>query len=887
MYSCSTCGRSYASQTSLTRHYHNHRKTTQHICVYCNVIFYRRDLLVRHLRSHERQLQPLPEETDLDKREATRKRCHTACLQCRALKIKCSGNVPCDNCTKLDKPCHPSNSVGRISHLADQTYPSEDLSEMMPLDDPGCEPPQPDQGLPSPQRSEQLSAGPIHDLGSLSGTSPSTQSIQNALTISGDEDMGMPGAATLHLAGLDSQTGAVTGPANVVLDSFMFDTLSWPWHHEISYLLGQEYTVDGRSTILQENESAERSNSQSGHNISEPARPSTSISKPSGNFERRSSTTAGRPNSETSNEQTQVIDEIMAFALSVRSETGAAEDQSSIWYSFSSKVAKSFHIEVSEGSEGTHLLEHFVHLYLRYFESLWPLFSPQNLSINCLHPLLYLVMTSVGAMYGDTSYCYFGSEMHSRVQTALAEPLELQDSTFDAIWLAQARCASRMAALYFGQSKAISHAHHLGTLLAAQARRMELFSAAYAEAMTEEFRNPSGSLSDQERLTIWLRLESRRRLAFGIYRSEAYTSLLLQSKPLFYLGEIDLTFPSCDAVWNGEKMPPSVCIQLIENDRTPGRDLYASEIYQIALDIEEALPAMDPLSYELLALGLLWPSWEYSRNPRMLLRLCGEEWSVPQELAAAGASETWTSYLTSQSTNLGPARGLGIRDYDHLDRSFRRMSNMHSGFRRLLVALRRWEQSLPMVKSFARSKRDRTLLLSGLIVYHLVHLRLSAPVADLHELQYRLIDGRSPDLNSVAAIARWLKSSRARFAAERAVSIWSLISGECAKPTQDRARFNLVAFAGLHDAAVLLWAYASTVSDNVLGRIADEPPLVLHNKGGEADCIINQSNTVLIIDLFGNLLDDISPGKSASFAQATKGLIGLSFPRQGQQQAYR
>lgn len=569
----------------------------------------------------------------------------------------------------------------------------------MPLEGHGCES-QPEQDPTSPQRDEVHSNNTIHNPGPLTETSPAPQAVHHELPMFDSADLTMSTANPADLLGGSPQSGISPGGAHTTLDPFMFDSLSWPWHHETSYLVEPEplNLASQAPTALQQHQSYQSEHGYGGANAGEAA-------EVSGDTDQTSSAPASQSYPDTSIEQAQVLDEIMAYALSVKADTSNRSEHSAFWYAASSKVAKAFNIYESPQSDGKPLLEHFVDLFFRYFEPLWPLFSLQNLVINNLHPLLYLVLTSIGAMYGDNKAMSFGSKMHARVQACLVEPLELRDPSYDSPWLAQTRCHSRVAALYFGQSRAISHAHHLGTLLAAQARRMELFSAAYSKTSMEKFRNLDGSLTDQERLTIWLRCESRRRLAFGIYRSEAYTSLLLQSKPLFYLGEIDLTFPSCDAVWNGEKMPASVCIHLIENDRTPGRDLYASEIYYIALDSDETLPPLDPISYELLALGLLWPAWEYSRNPTLLSRLCGEKLSVPDELSVGGFSESSATISGSPPSMHSDAsrRPCDIRDYDHLDRTSRKMVDLHSGYRRLLLALSKWEQSLPIVKLFARS----------------------------------------------------------------------------------------------------------------------------------------------------------------------------------------
>jgi hypothetical protein len=45
------------------------------------------------------------------------------------------------------------------------------------------------------------------------------------------------------------------------------------------------------------------------------------------------------------------------------------------------------------------------------------------------------------------------------------------------------------------------------------------------------------------------------------------------------------------------------------------------------------------------------------------------------------------------------------------------------------------------------------------------------------------------------------------------------------------------------------------------------------------DYIVNRTNTAGILSLVGTLLDDLSHGKSSSFAQATKGLVTLPMPR--------
>jgi hypothetical protein len=115
---------------------------------------------------------------------------------------------------------------------------------------------------------------------------------------------------------------------------------------------------------------------------------------------------------------------------------------------------------------------------LKHFAPLWPLLGMQNFDMDLLHPLLYLTLSSIGAMYSGLKECHFGQMMHECVRKKLlAVAFEIEDLDDDFLWLGQARLLTQVAALYFGQKRAFSYAQHLGSVLAAQARRMDLFSA--------------------------------------------------------------------------------------------------------------------------------------------------------------------------------------------------------------------------------------------------------------------------------------------------------------------------------------------------------------------------------------------------------------------------
>lgn len=554
------------------------------------------------------------------------------------------------------------------------------------------------------------------------------------------------------------------------------------------------------------------------------------------------------------------------------------------------KVAVAFQITSDQGLSSSSILQHFVDLYFKHFGPLWPLLSMQNLQVDHLHPMLYLVLTSIGAMYGGAASCNYGTMIHNHVRSQLTSAIELEDLESDFTWLAQARLLTQVAALYFGQPNAFSYAQHLGALLVAQARRMDLFSAARAESSTAKFQQLSGSSADSHRLAIWLDLEARRRLAFGIFRGDTYTSVLLHVKPLVCMEEIDLELPSCDAVWRAEKMSPQVCLHMIEHDRSPSRGIMASDIYRVALDSDEPLPPLDPAGHELLLFGLQWPVWRFSRDQKLFERLTGEERDcVKQQQDLAESPQSTTISLATGNSSLGNklskirSATTTIRlEADRLDRSSRRMTDLAFGYRRLIAAFHKWEEGLSLVKNFVHTDGDRSSLLSSLILYHLSFLRLHAPVEDLFQIHYQLADNRKLEESLIQSVRKWANSPQARLAAERACRIWSLITAESRRAQKSHhVRFNLLAFTGLHHGAVLLWSYAGArdLANDMQNGVA---PLSLEMADDPSSrMLVTQAESSSILKSFVRLYDLISPARWSSFAQAAGRMSNQSFPSLG------
>lgn len=580
-------------------------------------------------------------------------------------------------------------------------------------------------------------------------------------------------------------------------------------------------------------------------------------------------------------EQGRIVQDLVAFAAAPTSGSNSTNVRLSFWKAASAKITHAFKLP-SEGISPTiSALHHFCKQYLEHFAPLWPLLSRHSLDYDTLHPALFLVLTSIGAMYCGPQASGYGAMMHTQIRGMLTMAIEIEDDEHDFVWLAQARLLTQVAALYFGQPKAFTYAHHLGALLVAQARRNNLFSAVHASKTLQKFHQLKGVASDEERFGLWLQLETRRRLAFGIFRGDTYTSTLLHTKPLVSMEEIDLWLPTCDTVWRNGNLSASLCLQMIEHDQTPNRELWASDIFRIAMDSKEQLPPLSPAGQELLMFGLQYPIWRFSKDREMFVRLTGDRKELfgynhtpnVSEATALPAFDT-TPRSTNQNTQAGSDFSSNSEAH-HLESTVRQMGDLQQEYERLLSALAKWERSLPLVKTFVRTNLDRSSLMSSLILFHLGFIRLLAPLEDLHQVQYRMADGKEIDNGLVKTARSWAKSHHGQIAAERACNISNIITKELDVEVSKRVRFNLLAFIGLHHCAVLLWAYAA-VKDSADSSGPHPPVLTLRPNNPVP---VDKSQSAKFLSSFVELYDIISPAQWSSFAKATSMLSHRPFPQ--------
>lgn len=847
---------------------HNHKSVQKHICSVCHVVFRRHDLLSRHIKMHSQS------GSGRGTLGRTRLRSHSACDNCRNSRVKCSGRSPCDQCDKINRNCSFSADRSRLSA---------------------------DSGM---QRTVTYAAQPT----TLTSHSCEIEVGSVALSYTPMLSEGRNVPSTTDADAMISQHFGI----NEGYNPWTPPTPAWPWLHESMFLqdstaeywplvefadpTGQREFQDNTASSCQDESISfmasqpELSLSVSGYvNHAASTAPVAFASRPS----HPDVTGETRlPCSETrrlaAKHQIQCVDKLVEAAVcssssspTTNGEANFAPDHYIRFHILSCDVRDAFDLPQTDyGSYNdatASCLDRFVELYLENFWILWPLFPRHNFDPPELHPVLYLVLTSIGAMYGGREASSYGAMIHGKLRDLLAGSLfDLIKTDVESLCLGQARVLTQAAALYFGHKHGFSYAQHIGSVLLAQARHIDLFAGSsqrpYDEIMGEA----------KTWLNQWVLIESRKRLAFGIMRLEMYTSVLLGSHPLISAEEIDWKLPCTKYLWQTSFKSTSAFIAAIKQDEASGMrsDILFSDLVRIALDKDERLPPLDMLSRELLMIALQENVWRACRQRECLPRLTRTGISyfvVDDGLVSSDVDSASPPPPSKRQRRQSASRSLD----DHLVRRSRTMHAIRYDSQQLASTLRRLERSSVMHSDTVATVTDRSCLMSCLLLYHLMLLRLHSDVEALHSISYRDTDRKN---NSAALIEQawvWTQTKDACIAVQHATSIFSLLHKEACQTHSIRAHFNFLTIIGLYHAAVVIWTYAGTHPSQDIDNGGNvDATWVLGDKDHEQYPIV-QANSPKVVGLFVRLFDQISPAWSvrSSFAETARRLQTLAFPR--------
>ncbi|SMR43585.1 unnamed protein product [Zymoseptoria tritici ST99CH_3D1] len=570
-------------------------------------------------------------------------------------------------------------------------------------------------------------------------------------------------------------TAGAADSHNLRLAGDVHEEKAWPWLHENLFLLNGGKSQSRKPSLHHQN-----------------ARPTSTAQDAKGSS--ISSPTSNNTHSPLSN----TIENLVAYAANTAFSPDDRGIRRRYWESVSLQLADIFQDASKKSVVDPHrTLYQLAESFLTNFNSGWPILNHEQLDPDTHHPVLFLVVGAIGAMFGDALHRQYGTLMHERLRRLLSASLyDLEGPDEDLVWLAQARLLTQTAALYFGQHQGFSYAQHIAAITVAQLRRMGFFREPSPDGLLMA---KLSKMSNEAELAHYKQAETRRRIAFGILRTDVYTSVLLSTRPLLSADEMKLTFPRSDSLWmNLEGLSPEAQLQAHQIENARCLQMPFSDLIRIFLDKAEPNPELGALGYELTMFGLQDAVWKFTQDPELFPRLTGH---CLEEIDIA-VSEHRESVPRPNGERIIPALAVGqIR---------RRMDELYAERARLLHALDSWSHAVNIAINNGTFMYHRGTLLSCLMLYHLSRLRLTAPLEWLHHISYRAAEPQTVDWHTHRKVEGWLRSAFAPQAAQQAWDVKWLIESELQRPKGDRAHFNFLAFCSLHHAAVVLWTVAGS-----------------------------------------------------------------------------
>jgi hypothetical protein len=516
------------------------------------------------------------------------------------------------------------------------------------------------------------------------------------------------------------------------------------------------------------------------------------------------------------NEET-VLDELIQHAMTryTRPNVERQSMEAATWYELSAKVESAFQLENwRQYSNEPHIFYWFMSLYFKHFHLLYAFFWQQGFDYPSIPPVLCLTLGMVGSMFHQDKECArYGQALHNKLCSTLSGAMLLvPDGDEGTIPILVSMLVTQIIAIYSSEPRKLHYAQQISGILVSQSRRLKLFS---------NLEHPRGDLAK------WIRVETRKRIAFGIFLNESYLSMIANTRPLVSAEELNITLPCSDEEWTyvGPAWQTKM-VSLMERTENLHQRLYFSDIYRILLEEDEILARIDPAHHRLLLLALQSEVWKFCHDGQIFSRLCGVQ-SV-DEVKKRRDDVFYESSATVKWRNMNTL----VKNHDKIIRT-----------------LQKWKKSFTADVNHAETTLTKQLNLSSRITYHSYYVALNAPLDILHSLADDPHNTKRLEKHHQAA-KKWASTSQAQTAIFHSNEIWSTLHAELQKPPAERASFNIASLIGLHHSAALIWVYAGLFTEE--HESFNRPTTY-------AGYSVNQSNSSIQMKTIQSLMKQISP----------------------------
>ncbi|KAL2835334.1 fungal-specific transcription factor domain-containing protein [Aspergillus pseudoustus] len=519
------CRRSFGKAEHLQRHQRAHTGDARHECPVCQKRFIRRDVMTRHAALHG-------EAVGLAKK--TRK---VSCKACAASKLRCDGapGTTCRRCLRSGRPClyisrdstppHPL----KLDHFdATQTDTALETRSNQPL--------VPENSAISPAtRARQTSVAYVDapQPSVITGCAPLQGSAVGTIQSQAPDgfDFSLDRLYDFSIEPFESYMGwgHSAEDINIVRDFNEFSpvippacwpSLSTPMHSPAHSVPGTVPDVPN-TTLIRDAQPADS--------------PWPHVYKPSRDDEQLSITQ---------------VDPCSTLQPTSHWESPDHVDISTrdaiLWVINNAHQSHWPTLDVS-AFPSTRTLSICINFYFRHFHDTLPILCRSSFRSGEHSPVLLLAMAAIGAMYSPKRMAALAVALNELSRRAIVYLREsdrhlMFDTSIVQAWLLQS-----IFGLFCGSRLLYHHAEVSRGGLVTAARRMHLLRPGFSFVKELEQREAIASPDELEKARM--KDEERCRLGWGIYLYDMQMSALLNISPHFSVGEIDISLPWNEDVW--------------------------------------------------------------------------------------------------------------------------------------------------------------------------------------------------------------------------------------------------------------------------------------------------------------------------------------------------
>jgi hypothetical protein len=453
-------------------------------------------------------------------------------------------------------------------------------------------------------------------------------------------------------------------------------------------------------------------------------------------------------------------------------------------------------------------------------------------------PIIFLIIVSIGARFAGEKAAQYGVMLHSRLRALFFASLQVQPTSDEQHVSLTFGMLITAAEIYLGTDNNFFQAQQLIAILVTQSRRSGLFKAK---------RSSQNNISDESNgdsdfiLAAWIDAESKKRIAFEIFRLESYLSSIANIKPLLSAKELHIELPCSSYLWNmsghdWKRRTIEAIEQLSTHRRRPFSDLV--ELFIDGCEIGQQLNVED---LERLLLAVQEKLWCFCENQGL--------WSHLEE-------------------EFPPSTLSGEESGDIFHMPVRTFTTLRSNFDQSISALKKWEKTSSQCLQLSNSRSEHEIYVRGQIEFHTTFIRLNTPLDTLSQ-----IASGSRDPQDLLDIHTWRQSFRARTAMEHSQKLWSVVKQNSESIVGIPTRFDLVYLIALHHAALVVWAWTGA-GEKYLDETDVYPTPMFDGR-----CLVKE-NSRQIVEGFKKLIGDMSPSwfGPTLFVTVIDTIIATEFP---------